>query len=62
MPGLSLRVRKFSVIWTTLFEVLEKRKEVASKLSSEKKSLLAMMIPNALLRTSESDVEEGFGG
>ena len=35
--------------------MLEKKSEAASKLSSDKKSLSAVMIPIALSRTSESD-------
>jgi hypothetical protein len=50
-----LRAIKVHVMRTTSFEVLEKRSEAASKLSSDRKSLSAITIPSALLRTSELD-------
>jgi hypothetical protein len=50
-----LRAIKVCAMRTTLFEVLEKRSEAASKSSLDRKSLSAVTIPSALLRTSELD-------
>ena len=55
MAGLSLRAIKVCATRMSSFEVLEKKSEAASKSSSDKKSLSAVMIPIALSRTSESD-------
>jgi hypothetical protein len=50
-----LRAIKVHAMRTTSFKVLEKRGEVVSKSSSDRKSLSAVIIPSALLRTLESD-------
>ena len=53
-----LRAINVHAMRTMSLEVLEKRREAASKSSSDKKLLSAVTIPNALSRTSESDDDD----